>query len=265
MPLPPDIVRPRTTVEHLPALDVVEPDEYGRIDEPGVPLEVLSKKTRKLTFNEAKHEAALLRLQRRAAANGQAKDSNDLELSELSVGVGDQGYKESDDVPFSNMPSAPSPARAADDKEFTPNAEGLEMTSAKTNMQDDEKACEVCQNAYTGNDEVLLLPCSHYFHTECISRWLGQTVTCPVCREELVKTTSFGRNVQIRRTTTVHWMPVLHWVPVSSTSVTIRAESTNDGQVLETVTTATTRSDNSDVRFVLSYATALSVSLPLFQ
>uniref|UniRef100_A0A7S0XVX4 RING-type domain-containing protein n=1 Tax=Hemiselmis andersenii TaxID=464988 RepID=A0A7S0XVX4_HEMAN len=46
--------------------------------------------------------------------------------------------------------------------------------------------CEVCQMEYEGRDEtVALLPCGHFFHSDCVSRWLKVRATCPKCRCEL--------------------------------------------------------------------------------
>jgi E3 ubiquitin-protein ligase RNF115/126 len=31
------------------------------------------------------------------------------------------------------------------------------------------------------SEEVKQLPCKHYFHTECINKWLQQRDACPLC------------------------------------------------------------------------------------
>ncbi|PWA41182.1 zinc finger, RING/FYVE/PHD-type [Artemisia annua] len=47
--------------------------------------------------------------------------------------------------------------------------------------------CAVCLNEFKGHEALRLLPeCSHVFHRECIDKWLGLHVTCPVCRASLV-------------------------------------------------------------------------------
>lgn len=43
--------------------------------------------------------------------------------------------------------------------------------------------CGICVDEYTKNDPIVVLPCKHYFHTECIRHWLcNEKVTCPLCR-----------------------------------------------------------------------------------
>jgi len=47
--------------------------------------------------------------------------------------------------------------------------------------------CIICLGEYGEGDEVTILPgCNHSFHKECISQWLGQQKTCPICRIELI-------------------------------------------------------------------------------
>ena len=33
--------------------------------------------------------------------------------------------------------------------------------------------------------EVILMPCTHQFHNECLIPWLEKHNTCPTCRHEL--------------------------------------------------------------------------------
>ncbi|KAL8159723.1 hypothetical protein V2J09_001260 [Rumex salicifolius] len=49
--------------------------------------------------------------------------------------------------------------------------------------------CAVCLAEYRKEDIVRILPqCSHYFHMNCIDKWLLQNSTCPVCRVSLRNT-----------------------------------------------------------------------------
>ncbi|WVZ88314.1 hypothetical protein U9M48_034849 [Paspalum notatum var. saurae] len=48
--------------------------------------------------------------------------------------------------------------------------------------------CTICFEDFKDGEEVSVMPCSggHEFHTECISKWLGQySNMCPLCRHAL--------------------------------------------------------------------------------
>jgi len=45
--------------------------------------------------------------------------------------------------------------------------------------------CSICLQPYQG-EEVLMLPCLHSFHSECICQWAHRQMICPLCRETLV-------------------------------------------------------------------------------
>ena len=44
--------------------------------------------------------------------------------------------------------------------------------------------CAICMMAFEEDEEVTPLPCNpgHYFHSPCITRWLTENNTCPICR-----------------------------------------------------------------------------------
>lgn len=43
--------------------------------------------------------------------------------------------------------------------------------------------CSVCMDDVHIGDEVVMLPCSHWFHEACAGAWLGEHNTCPICRK----------------------------------------------------------------------------------
>ncbi|XP_010528863.1 PREDICTED: E3 ubiquitin-protein ligase ATL31-like [Tarenaya hassleriana] len=46
--------------------------------------------------------------------------------------------------------------------------------------------CAICLSEFEDRETLRLLPkCDHVFHTQCIDAWLGNHVTCPVCRSDL--------------------------------------------------------------------------------
>ena len=46
----------------------------------------------------------------------------------------------------------------------------------------DTKRCPICIADYNEGEEATILPCSHNFHTNCISKWFETSLTCPLCR-----------------------------------------------------------------------------------
>ncbi|KAG5449274.1 E3 ubiquitin-protein ligase rnf126 [Clonorchis sinensis] len=47
------------------------------------------------------------------------------------------------------------------------------------------KTCSICFEDYQVSEEVMQLPCQHVYHTTCVTTWLKQHATCPVCRKDL--------------------------------------------------------------------------------
>lgn len=55
----------------------------------------------------------------------------------------------------------------------------------KQDIEDNGALCAVCKDEFSVEEQAKQLPCSHYYHGECIIPWLGIRNTCPVCRYEL--------------------------------------------------------------------------------
>ncbi|KAI9084523.1 hypothetical protein K1719_033511 [Acacia pycnantha] len=58
----------------------------------------------------------------------------------------------------------------------------------KMKISDDkvkESQCSICLEDFDEHDDVLVLPCDHFFHNNCIVKWLNTGHTCPLCRFEL--------------------------------------------------------------------------------
>jgi E3 ubiquitin-protein ligase RNF115/126 len=77
--------------------------------------------------------------------------------------------------PTSNAPGPASPDAIAalpkkklDDKLLGPEGKG---------------ECSVCMDDVHIGDEVVMLPCNHWFHETCAGAWLGEHNTCPICRK----------------------------------------------------------------------------------
>ncbi|PON73676.1 43kDa postsynaptic protein, partial [Parasponia andersonii] len=51
------------------------------------------------------------------------------------------------------------------------SAEALERLRCEYNSNDDE--CVICLEKVLCGSQLIRMPCSHMFHSDCISRWLG--------------------------------------------------------------------------------------------
>ncbi|GAB5591462.1 hypothetical protein Unana1_06362 [Umbelopsis nana] len=61
------------------------------------------------------------------------------------------------------------------------------LKSRKTAIKDidNNQDCSVCKEDFVISEDVLTLPCEHFFHRECIKQWLLVNGTCPICRYSL--------------------------------------------------------------------------------
>ncbi|KAF7803126.1 WPP domain-interacting tail-anchored protein 1 [Senna tora] len=68
-------------------------------------------------------------------------------------------------------------------KSFMENLPVVELTME--DLQGENVACAVCKDEILLKEKVTRLPCSHFYHGDCIRPWLSIRNTCPVCRFEL--------------------------------------------------------------------------------
>jgi len=65
---------------------------------------------------------------------------------------------------------------------------GFEAVSQDDGSQDD---CPLCMDIFVQDQEVRRMPCSHFFHTDCIERWFlagqQQSFCCPLCRLDILR------------------------------------------------------------------------------
>lgn len=45
--------------------------------------------------------------------------------------------------------------------------------------------CVICRLDYENDDALIVLPCKHAYHSECINNWLRINKVCPVCSTEV--------------------------------------------------------------------------------
>ena len=54
-----------------------------------------------------------------------------------------------------------------------------------------DQECVICmamisnEHMLTGCPEIVVTPCDHVFHTECLQSWNDYKMDCPTCRREL--------------------------------------------------------------------------------
>ncbi|XP_039010904.1 E3 ubiquitin-protein ligase At4g11680-like isoform X2 [Hibiscus syriacus] len=54
----------------------------------------------------------------------------------------------------------------------------------------DDAECCICLSAYDDGVELRELPCGHHFHCACVEKWLYINATCPLCKYNILKSTS---------------------------------------------------------------------------
>jgi len=54
--------------------------------------------------------------------------------------------------------------------------------------------CCICTATFDSTEAIKRTPCHHYFHEECLKKWLKAARTCPLCRYDLDKSLSSDRS-----------------------------------------------------------------------
>ena len=52
----------------------------------------------------------------------------------------------------------------------------------KEKKEQETVACAICLEDFKLEEEVMLTPCSHMFHENCIVPWVKSHAQCPICR-----------------------------------------------------------------------------------
>ncbi|KFK39312.1 hypothetical protein AALP_AA3G228600 [Arabis alpina] len=58
------------------------------------------------------------------------------------------------------------------------------------NQNGTNESCVICRLDYEDEDDLILLPCKHSYHSECINNWLKINKVCPVCSAEVSASSS---------------------------------------------------------------------------
>lgn len=59
-------------------------------------------------------------------------------------------------------------------------------------LSEDDAECCICLSAYDDGVELRELPCGHHFHCNCVDKWLYINATCPLCKYNILKSSSHG-------------------------------------------------------------------------
>jgi E3 ubiquitin-protein ligase RNF115/126 len=65
------------------------------------------------------------------------------------------------------------------------NALPKKIVTADMMGNDGKVECSICMDDCPIGTEVTALPCDHWFHDECIEKWLKTSDTCPHCRKPI--------------------------------------------------------------------------------
>ncbi|XP_020088632.1 uncharacterized protein LOC109710460 [Ananas comosus] len=58
--------------------------------------------------------------------------------------------------------------------------------------EEGEGMCTICLEAFAARESVLVTPCDHVFHGDCVAPWVRSHGRCPLCRFELCERRSGG-------------------------------------------------------------------------
>lgn len=62
-------------------------------------------------------------------------------------------------------------------------------TEKERAISGEDAVCCICLTRYADDDELRELPCSHFFHSECVDKWLKINASCPLCKCEVGENT----------------------------------------------------------------------------
>eukprot|EP00873_Tetraselmis_striata_P037621 jgi/Tetstr1/457885/TSEL_044404.t1 len=75
----------------------------------------------------------------------------------------------------------------------------IKLSELEPDAGGEEPMCTICLCEYEEGEKVTWLPCSHSYHTECVTSWLKSSLTCPICKDNvkrsLLKTLSMYREL----------------------------------------------------------------------
>ena len=83
---------------------------------------------------------------------------------------------------YANIPNYEDVVVCLTEEEFN----NLETKEINQDNEEIYKECYICMESFHHSDIFIELPCKHYYHKNCIHKWLCESSKkCPVCREEV--------------------------------------------------------------------------------
>ena len=49
----------------------------------------------------------------------------------------------------------------------------------------EQKNCSICLENFEVGEKIIYLPCFHYYHAQCIEKWVKNSDKCPLCNNEI--------------------------------------------------------------------------------
>ncbi|RWR82240.1 E3 ubiquitin ligase BIG BROTHER-related-like protein isoform X1 [Cinnamomum micranthum f. kanehirae] len=68
------------------------------------------------------------------------------------------------------------------------------FSSSMYKRNDSNDECVICQGDYEEGEALVVLPCKHQYHADCINKWLQLSKVCPICSEEVSSPSHGGSN-----------------------------------------------------------------------
>eukprot|EP01018_Ginkgo_biloba_P019899 Gb_33701 [translate_table: standard] len=68
---------------------------------------------------------------------------------------------------------------------FDCQEQGSEQQNPDAYENEEAEKCVVCQENFEDGEAILTLPCKHYFHTPCITKWFRDKKICAICNTEV--------------------------------------------------------------------------------
>ena len=74
------------------------------------------------------------------------------------------------------------------------NLPNLALSGAeRAGKEGGEQSCSICFCEFEADDTLRLLPCQHYYHWQCVDKWMVDHTTCPLCRKDVMASGSSGK------------------------------------------------------------------------